>query len=208
MDDRKQEGLMATGEQTNEEKIADLAQKDPIVQQALVLHWHHDLTYEQALEVAVLTLAEVNGVNFAKAVACAQLHGFPPPETPAVRGIPTTRRERAIMSHALGHEKRYRNYYAADPESVEATMWESLVERGLASKGAGVGGTSTCVYYHVTDLGKDELGPVTRQRTLTEQLDELEDDQRVSVFHAYCTDCGRKQPEDENARRCQCWNDE
>ena len=35
-----------------------------------------------------------------------------------------------------------------------------------------------------------------------EELDQLTDDERLTIFKQYCTNCGSKDP------KCKCWNDE
>lgn len=37
---------------------------------------------------------------------------------------------------------------------------------------------------------------------IKELLDKLTDDERLSLFYKYCSECGCKDP------RCQCWNDD
>lgn len=39
-------------------------------------------------------------------------------------------------------------------------------------------------------------------RDITQQVDELTEDERVELFNQYCIHCGDKDPS------CQCWNDE
>ena len=76
--------------------------------------------------------------------------------------IPTTKRERDLMSHALGGDARYRNYFATNVGDAD---WESLVERGLARRGRGPNDIYPHQTYHVTDLGIAQLpAPAPKRR--------------------------------------------
>jgi hypothetical protein len=70
--------------------------------------------------------------------------------------IPTTKRERDLMEHALGWPKCYRNHFAASPESEDARVLDGMIERGLVDRRPRPALTDL-ISYHVTDLGKAQL---------------------------------------------------
>lgn len=47
-----------------------------------------------------------------------------------------------------------------------------------------------------------------RTEAVREALSRMTAKERLEVFRDYCTSCGRPQPSDPRAGRCQCWNDD
>lgn len=54
-------------------------------------------------------------------------------------------------------------------------------------------------------LSREERVRALQVLNVVRSLEALEDEDRLSVFGLFCTECGCTQPE---GRGCQCWNDE
>lgn len=66
-----------------------------------------------------------------------------------------TKEERDVMTHALGHHKYDRNYYAAD--KADCPLWDGLVSRGYAKLVSRPIISFPDTIYAVTPEGRDAL---------------------------------------------------
>lgn len=76
-------------------------------------------------------------------------------------GIRTTKRQREILEHAIGHppkgkQKPYRNYYCAEVGSPDAVLIDELVSMGLMTKGPLIN-DGRDFYAYVTEAGASEV---------------------------------------------------
>ena len=70
------------------------------------------------------------------------------------------RREREILEHTLkgGSDRVYRNYFAAETDTLDGLTCLTLVNEGLMVKGRRLSDNIEFFYFHATEAGAEAVG--------------------------------------------------